>query len=142
MIKPLQRQRMRELEAQFEDARECDAARPAEEPCDAKACEALAGREAASWLQQAALEPSRTGGRLLSATAPEPVPSSREGQSAPLAAPAASAVAPPQRADGAAGDDADDEPTRTRSARGPWWAAPRLPERMRAAGARATIVAA
>ena len=177
VIKPLQRQRMRELEAQFEDARECDAARPAEEPCDAQACEALAGREAASWLQQAALEPSRTGGRLLSATAPEPVPSSREGQSAPLAAPAASAVAPPQRADGAAapalpGDaaaapaspggaaraglaapaasadakpqraDADDEPTRTRSARGPWWAAPRLPERMRAAGARAMIFAA
>ena len=32
--------------------------------------------------------------------------------------------------------------TRTRSARGPWWTAPRLPERMRAAGARAMIFAA
>ena len=37
VIKPLQQQRMRKLEAQFEGARECDAARPAEEPCDAQA---------------------------------------------------------------------------------------------------------
>ena len=39
-------------------------------------------------------------------------------------------------------DGAGAELARTRSARGPWWTAPRLPERMRAAGARATIVAA
>ena len=44
--------------------------------------------------------------------------------------------------DVAACDGADAEPTRTRGARGPWWTAPRLPERMRAAGARATIFAA